>query len=137
MVSFAELRAVGIEQAVLATLTHEHREQLRKLAPERARLASGRELPVIYPAHGDPYVESYLQDFFGMKDGPRIAGGAHRLVLHLWAPNRRAVQVTSDLAGFWERHYPDQRKTLSRRYPKHHWPDEPLTAPAKRLKRDL
>ncbi|MBW2454218.1 MAG: ATP-dependent helicase HrpB [Deltaproteobacteria bacterium] len=137
MVSFAELREVGVARAALAGLTHEQREQLRKLAPERVRLASGRELPVVYPAHGEPFVESYLQDFFGMNDTPRLGGGARPLVLHLWAPNRRAVQVTTDLAGFWARHYPDQRKTLSRRYPKHHWPADPLSAPAKRLKRHL
>jgi ATP-dependent helicase HrpB len=137
MVSFAELREVGVAQAALGRLTHEQREQLRRLAPERVRLGGGRELPIVYPAHGEPFVASYLQDFFGLDDTPRIGGGARPLVLHLWAPNRRAVQVTTDLAGFWARHYPDLCKTLSRRYPKHHWPADPLNAPAKLLKRHL
>ena len=63
-----------------------------------------------------------------MADGPTVADGRVSLTLQLWAPNRRPVQVTQDLAGFWERHYPDLRKTLSRRYPKHSWPEDPLSA---------
>jgi len=54
--------------------------------------------------------------------------GAVPLVLHLLAPNQRAVQVTTDLAGFWDRHYPELRRALMRRYPKHDWPEEPKTA---------
>ena len=137
MVSLAEIRDVGVARTALARVTHEGRQQLGKLAPEQITLAGGRQLVVAYPAHGEPFVASYLQDFFGMAETPRIGGGAHPLVLHLWAPNGRAVQVTTDLAGFWARHYPEQRRTLSRRYPKHHWPADPIAAPAKRLKREL
>jgi ATP-dependent helicase HrpB len=75
-----------------------------------------------------PWIESRLQDFFGMAEGPRLAGGRVPLVLHLLAPNQRAVQVTSDLAGFWERHYPALRRELMRRYPRHAWPEDPLRA---------
>ena len=59
------------------------------------------------------------------------------IVLELWAPNRRPIQVTTDLAGFWTRHYPELRRQLSRRYPKHHWPEDPLRAPPIALKRNL
>jgi ATP-dependent helicase HrpB len=84
---------------------------------------------VHYEAGGKPpHVESRLQDFFGMVRGPAVAGGRVPLVLHLLAPNQRAVQVTTDLAGFWERHYPALRRELMRRYPKHAWPDDPLRA---------
>ena len=65
-----------------------------------------------------------------MKEGPRIARGRVPRVLHLLAPNHRAVQVTTDLAGFWSRHYPAIAKELLRRYPRHPWPDDPLTATA-------
>jgi len=58
----------------------------------------------------------------------RVAGGKVVVVLHLWAPNSRAQQVTSDLAGFWERHYPAVRRELMRRYPRHAWPEEGATA---------
>ena len=68
-----------------------------------------------------------MQDFFGLADGPRIAGGTP-LVLRLLAPNYRPVQVTTDLAGFWERHYPSLRKELMRRYPRHAWPEDPRNA---------
>ena len=56
------------------------------------------------------------------------AGGRAPLVLHLLAPNQRAVQVTTDLAGFWDRHYPAIRRELMRRYPRHSWPEDPRTA---------
>ncbi len=60
-----------------------------------------------------------------MSDGPKIAAGKVPLVLELLAPNGRAVQVTKDLAGFWERHYPAIRKELMRKYPRHSWPEDP------------
>ena len=60
--------------------------------------------------------------------GPSVAGGRVPLVLHLLAPNQRAVQVTTDLAGFWDRHYPALRRELMRRYPRHAWPEDPRTA---------
>ena len=68
-----------------------------------------------------------MQDFFGLSDGPRIAGDTP-LVIRLLAPNQRPVQVTTDLAGFWARHYPALRKELMRRYPRHAWPEDPRTA---------
>ena len=70
-----------------------------------------------------------------MVDGPRLAGGKVPLVIHLLAPNQRAVQVTSDLAGFWDRHYPTIRKELSRKYPRHAWPEDPWSATAERRPR--
>jgi len=73
-----------------------------------------------------PYLASRIQDFFGMNETPTIASGRLPLVLHLLAPNQRAVQVTTDLRGFWERHYPSIRKELMRRYPKHAWPEKPI-----------
>ncbi len=77
-----------------------------------------------YESGRPPSIASRIQDFFGMSDGPRIGRGTP-LVLELLAPNRRAVQVTTDLAGFWQRHYPGIRKELMRKYPKHKWPEKP------------
>jgi ATP-dependent helicase HrpB len=76
-----------------------------------------------------------MQDFFGMVDGPRVASGKVPLVLELLAPNGRAVQVTTDLAGFWQRHYPALRKELMRRYPKHAWPEDPTASVARTRER--
>lgn len=125
---FAELRAAGLHHALLARLTAKQRSDLDTHAPERVVLPSGRSLTVHYEIGKPPWVESRLQDFFGMKQGPHIAAGRYPLVLHLLAPNQRAVQVTRDLAGFWERTYATVRKELCRRYPKHDWPLDGRTA---------
>ncbi|MBE0658182.1 MAG: ATP-dependent helicase HrpB [Bryobacteraceae bacterium] len=117
----------GLEQAVVGAMGPEAKRTLDKLAPERIRLASGRMARVSYAEGQTPWVESRLQDFFGMKETPAVAGGRVRLVVHLLAPSYRPVQVTSDLEGFWERHYPAIRKELMRRYPKHKWPENPYT----------
>jgi ATP-dependent helicase HrpB len=103
------------------------RRELHRLAPKTVSLPGRKKVPVHYEVDRPPWIESRLQDFFGLAEGPRIVGGRVPLVLHLQAPNRRAVQVTSDLSGFWQRHYPDLRKQLKRRYPKHRWPEDPMT----------
>lgn len=128
--SFAELReavrAGELLDALRQRLTFEQASLLEKMAPERVRLARGRTVRVNYEDDKPPWIASRLQDFFGMSEGPSIAGGRKRLVLHLLAPSQRPVQVTSDLAGFWERHYQSVRRELSRRYPRHAWPEDPL-----------
>lgn len=130
--SLAELRDVDVRELVLAELDPAERTQLDRDAPEQITLDAGRRVRVYYAKGQPPWIESRLQDFFGMKDGPRIAGGRVALTLHLLAPNQRAVQVTSDLAGFWERHYPSVRKELSRRYPRHAWPEDGRRPPEKK-----
>ena len=78
-----------------------------------------------YAENQDPWVASRLQDFFGMRETPRLARGSVPVVVHLLAPNRRPVQMTKDLASFWKTLYPQVRRELSRRYPKHKWPEDP------------
>jgi ATP-dependent helicase HrpB len=126
--SFAELRAVGREELLHALVPPELWQRLRNDAPERIRLPGGREVQVHYEADKPPWIESRLQDFFGLQTGPAVARGRVPLVLHLLAPNYRAVQVTRDLAGFWQKHYPALRRELSRRYPRHAWPEDGATA---------
>ena len=127
--SFAELRESGIGPSLLGRLAPAGRALLERLAPERVTLGGGRAVKVNYEA-GDkpPWVESRLQDFFGAVRGPALGAGRIPLVMHLLAPNLRAVQVTTDLAGFWDRHYPALRRELMRRYPRHAWPEDPRTA---------
>jgi len=103
-------------------------EALERIAPARLRLARGRMVRVRYREGQAPWVESRLQDFFGMRETPKVAGGKVPLVVHLLAPNQRPVQTTTDLAGFWERLYPQVRRELCRRYPRHSWPEDPHTA---------
>jgi ATP-dependent helicase HrpB len=97
-----------------------------RLAPTHLTLARNRRAKIHYELDQPPWVESRLQDFFGLKQGPAVLDGRVPLTLHLLAPNQRAVQVTSDLAGFWVKHYPQLRKELGRRYPRHAWPEDPL-----------
>lgn len=106
-------------------LTQEQKKALSSWAPERIALPSGRNMKVVYSRDAEPYGASRLQDFFGMKKGPALAGGKVPLILHLLAPNGRAVQITTDLEGFWQRHYPKIARELRRRYPKHAWPADP------------
>ncbi len=103
-------------------------ELLERTAPARLRLARGRAVRVRYREGQAPWVESRLQDFFGMRETPKVAGGKVALVVHLLAPNQRPVQTTTDLPGFWERLYPQMRRELCRRYPRHSWPEDPHTA---------
>jgi ATP-dependent helicase HrpB len=123
-VSFAELEGVDIAARLEASLGGREHELLRRQAPERITLPGGRSVEVHYEPGKPPWVESRLQDFFGMAETPRLCAGKVALTVHLLAPNQRAVQVTSDLAGFWERHYPQIRRELMRRYPRHAWPED-------------
>lgn len=128
--SFAELREAarggGLVEVLRRRLSHEQSRLLAQMAPERVSLARGRQARVRYERGQTPSVASRLQDFFGMREGPRVAGGRVALVLQLLAPSQRPVQVTTDLAGFWSRHYPSVRRELGRRYPRHAWPEDPL-----------
>jgi ATP-dependent helicase HrpB len=99
--------------------------RLEEIAPSRIRLAKGRQTKVHYEPGKPPWIASRLQDFFGMRETPRIGTEQTAVVVHLLAPNQRAVQTTSDLAGFWERLYPQVRRELMRRYPRHSWPERP------------
>ncbi|HEU5021155.1 MAG TPA: ATP-dependent helicase HrpB [Bryobacteraceae bacterium] len=123
--SFADLERAA--SALLPALeAMRDRQLLDRIAPDRLRLQAGRQTKVHYERGKPPWVESRLQDFFGMTESPRVANGQVPLVIHLLAPNRRPVQTTTDLAGFWQRLYPQVRKELGRRYPKHAWPEKPL-----------
>ena len=119
--SLRELR----EADLLSSLTP---APLDRLAPDHVALPGGRKLRVEYAEGQPPAVRSRLQDFFGLERGPSICNGRVPLTLHLLAPSGRAQQVTQDLAGFWQRHYPAIRRELMRRYPKHAWPENAATA---------
>jgi ATP-dependent helicase HrpB len=118
--SFRELEDANLLEALRAKVGSYGR--IDELAPERVTLASSRSARIEYEDGKPPWVASYLQDFIGTKTSPRA--GSVPVVLHLLAPNKRAVQVTTDLAGFWQRHYPSIRKELMRKYPRHAWPED-------------
>ena len=127
--SFKDLREASLLQLLSARLTNEQARLLSTQAPDRIAMPHGRSVKVHYEAGKPPWLESRLQDFFGQLKGPTVCGGRVPVVLHLLAPNQRAVQVSTDLAGFWDRHYPAIRRELMRQYPRHSWPEDPRTAP--------
>jgi ATP-dependent helicase HrpB len=128
LTSLAELSAVPLEERLRQALPPAVVSLLREATPDHVRLPGGRQVPIHYDPGKPPWIESRLQDFFGMRAGPTVGLGRVPLTLHLLAPNHRAVQVTSDLAGFWQKHYPAIRRELSRRYPRHSWPEDGATA---------
>ncbi len=97
--------------------------------PESIELPNGRTARIEYDdSSGNPCIAGRVQDFFGWKSTPRIALGRIPLLLEILAPNQRPVQRTLDLESFWKNTYPQVRKDLRGRYPKHHWPEDPSTA---------
>ena len=126
--SFAELREGSLLDEIKAAVGYAALGRLDELAPEEVTLGGGRRVQVHYEEGRPPWIESRLQDFFGGARTPTILNDRLPLVLHLLAPNYRAVQLTTDLAGFWARTYPTVRSELMRRYPRHAWPTDPLTA---------
>jgi ATP-dependent helicase HrpB len=122
--SFADLKSTAADLVPLLEQKIGTR-RLNEIAPARIRLQNGRQTKVHYERGKPPWIASRLQDFFGMRNTPRIGPERTPVVLHLLAPNQRAVQTTTDLAGFWERLYPQVRRELMRRYPRHSWPERP------------
>jgi ATP-dependent helicase HrpB len=123
--SFSELKNAAAGLFGILRATSGNPRLLDELAPVRIDLPRRRNIQVHYALDKPPWIESRLQDFFGLTDTPRIARGGVALVVHLLAPNRRPVQTTTDLAGFWVRLYPQVRKELARKYPRHPWPENP------------
>jgi ATP-dependent helicase HrpB len=124
--SFKELEEASLLDALQSRLTPQQAQLLSREAPDKLTLPGGRTVKIGWEPGKPPWIESRLQDFFGMVKGPMV--GRTPLVIHLLAPNSNAVQVTTDLGGFWDRHYPAVRKELMRQYPRHSWPENPRTA---------
>jgi ATP-dependent helicase HrpB len=126
--SFAELRETDLLGELRGRLSPSQSKQLEAWAPTSLELR-GRSARIHYDAGKPPWVESRLQDFFGMSALPAVGGGRVSLVVHLLAPSQRPVQITADLAGFWRTMYPTVRRELCRKYPRHAWPEDPMNPP--------
>ena len=129
MTRLAHLKRVDLHSVLLAQLSWQQQRRLDELAPTHVSVPSGSRLRVDY-GQETPVLAVRLQEMFGLSDTPCIAGGRVPLLLHLLSPARRPVQITRDLAAFWSGAYHEVKKELKGRYPKHHWPDEPLQAEA-------
>ena len=131
--SRADLLRVDITAALSATLDWSQQRELQNLAPTHIEAPTGSRIELQYFPDGSPPVLAVrLQEIFGWLDTPTVNDGRTRVTLHLLSPARRPVQVTQDLRSFWTNTYPEVRKELRSRYPRHSWPDDPLTAPPMR-----
>ncbi|MCB9378825.1 MAG: ATP-dependent helicase HrpB [Holophagales bacterium] len=126
--SFAELRSLPSGEIFLGSLERVQRRALEEEAPERIEVPSGSRIQIDYADPERPLLAVRIQELFGLAETPRIGGGRVPLLLHLLAPNGRPQQVTDDLASFWANTYPQVRKELAGRYPKHAWPVDPGAA---------
>jgi ATP-dependent helicase HrpB len=119
-----------------ALLPRETTSALDRLAPATLRVPSGRRAALEYREDGSVVASVKLQELFGLADTPRLGPHREPVLFELLAPNGRPVQTTRDLRSFWERTYPEVRKELRGRYPKHPWPEDPWSAePTHRAKR--
>lgn len=123
-----------VQQMDLATplhalLTWEQQRAIDRLAPTHLTVPSGSKIRIQYDTPDQPILAVRLQEMFGCKETPRLVDGKVPVMVHLLSPAKRPVQATKDLASFWENAYQDVRKELRGRYPKHHWPEDPLSAP--------
>jgi ATP-dependent helicase HrpB len=126
--SFAELRQQPLKNMIQRRLSPEQMAALDREAPEKIVVPSGNRIPLEYAPGKPPVLAVRIQELFGLRETPRIARGRVPVLLHLLGPNFRPQQVTDDLASFWKNTYTEVKKELKRRYPKHSWPDDPLTA---------
>jgi ATP-dependent helicase HrpB len=113
------------ELRLVDALTWEQRSALERNAPGRLALPSGRSAPLEYRDDGSVVASVKLQEMFGVLETPTVGPRREPVLLALLAPNGRPVQLTRDLRSFWERTYPEVRKELRGRYPKHRWPEKP------------
>lgn len=124
----ADLAQVSMETVLRAQLTHAQLAEMDRLAPTHLAVPSGSRVRLDYGAGEAPVLAVRVQEMFGRTTTPTVLDGSVPVLLHLLSPARRPVQVTDDLAGFWERAYPQVRSELRGRYPKHAWPDDPRGA---------
>lgn len=122
---------IDLQSALKNLLSWEQARRLDAEAPTHVVVPSGSRVPLDYTAEGGPVLAVKLQELFGMAESPVVAGGVS-VVVHLLSPAGRPLQVTRDLAGFWRTGYASVRAEMRGRYPKHPWPEDPLTAMATR-----
>ncbi|MEJ2057019.1 MAG: ATP-dependent helicase HrpB [Desulfofustis sp.] len=127
-----QLKQLNLLEIFNTMLGWKKQQRLNRLAPPTFTVASGSRIRIRYQPGEPPLLAVRIQEMFGMQETPAICAGKISVLLHLLSPAQRPLQVTNDLAGFWQRTYPEIKKELKGRYPKHFWPEDPLTAIATR-----
>jgi len=128
MTRWSDIRNMNLLAALESRLDHEQRRRLDELAPKRIKVPAGQMMTLDYRVENPPVLAVKLQAIFGWTRTPTVAGGKAPVTLHLLSPAGRPLAVTADLASFWNQAYPEVRKDMRGRYPKHPWPEDPLTA---------
>jgi ATP-dependent helicase HrpB len=129
-----DFKKLKLKDILQALLPWEKQQHLNQLAPLRLKVPSGSSIAIDY-TETPPVLAVKLQEMFGCEQSPTVVAGKVALVVHLLSPAGRPLQITQDLAGFWRSSYHDVKKEMKGRYPKHPWPDDPLTAIATRKTR--
>lgn len=125
----AELRKIDLSQVLWGLLDYEQQQAVDRFAPTYLAVPSGRKIKVKYRIGAEaPVLSVRLQECFGMAETPRVDNGRMPVLMELLSPGLKPVQLTTDMRNFWQTTYFDVRKELRRRYPKHHWPDNPMEA---------
>jgi ATP-dependent helicase HrpB len=128
-----DLKKMNLVQILLSSLDFELQTQLERLAPATIDVPSGSKIKLEYRADGDtPLLSVRLQELFGLLETPRVNEGKNSVLIELLSPGYKPVQLTKDLKSFWANGYFEVKKELKRRYPKHEWPDDPVSAEAVR-----
>lgn len=130
MQRWADLQKLNLIEALNTLLSYPQQQQLQTLAPVALSIPTGQQVKLDYSAENGPVLAAKLQALFGWQDTPKVANGRVPVLIHLLSPAQRPLAVTADLANFWRNVYPEVRKDNRGRYPKHPWPEDPLTAAA-------
>lgn len=130
--SLGALRRVDLLAPLQGLLGWQRQQELARLVPERLEVPSGSSIRLDYAAEEGPVLACKLQELFGLAETPRVAGGLVPVLIHLLSPAWRPLAVTRDLRSFWDHVYPEVKKEMKGRYPKHPWPDDPWNAVATR-----
>ena len=130
MTRWRDLEKLNLSQALTSLLDYQQQQALEELAPTRLTVPTGQSVTLDYTAENGPVLAAKLQALFGWTETPAVAGGRVPVVIHLLSPAQRPLAVTADLASFWRNAYPEVRKDMRGRYPKHPWPEDPFTAEA-------
>lgn len=124
-----DLKKINLKEVLSFMLEYDKQQALDKLAPERIKVPSGSNIKLHYNNNGEnPILAVRLQEVFGMQQTPTVNQGNNNVLMHLLSPGFKPVQITADLANFWKSVYFEVKSELQRKYPKHDWPNDPLSA---------
>ena len=127
---WSELKNLNLSDALNSLLSYPQQQQLNALAPTALTIPTGQNIRLDYTAENGPVLAAKLQALFGWIETPKVADGKVAVLIHLLSPAQRPLAVTADLNNFWRNVYPEVRKDIRGRYPKHPWPEDALTAHA-------